>query len=354
MKLRWIILCATTIALATGAIWYVYRTLSLQPSAAGTAVKDTSQPSVRTVNGETVVVVAPDAQRASHIEVTSLIDAPREQTRPAYATVLDLQPLFDLRSRFAAAQADLDTLTAQADNSRDQYARSRTLFEDDQNVSRKSVSDANAMMRANDAKLRSAKIAVAGLGATLRQQFGEALAAAAQAPTSRVMEHLRAGQATVLRVTLPAGNGTDAPPQITVDSPDGKTLPAQRLSAAPSTDPALQGQPWLYLVSQMLPAGTRTLANLPATGAAKASLVVPGGAVLWYGGQRWAYVKTAPDSFTRRFVPGSGDGDPSVSDTPGFHAGDQVVIQGAQLLLSEELKPRGIATVCKDPPECDD
>ncbi len=180
MKLRWIILCATTIALATGAIWYVYRTLSLQPSAAGTAVKDTSQPSVRTVNGETVVVVAPDAQRASHIEVTSLIDAPREQTRPAYATVLDLQPLFDLRSRFAAAQADLDTLTAQADNSRDQYARSRTLFEDDQNVSRKSVSDANAMMRANDAKLRSAKIAVAGLGATLRQQFGEALAAAAQ------------------------------------------------------------------------------------------------------------------------------------------------------------------------------
>jgi hypothetical protein len=38
----------------------------------------------------------------------------------------------------------------------------------------------------------------------------------------------------------------------------------------------------------------------------------------------------------------------------GLHAGDQVVIDGAQLLLSEELRPQGIATACKDPPECDD
>jgi len=40
--------------------------------------------------------------------------------------------------------------------------------------------------------------------------------------------------------------------------------------------------------------------------------------------------------------------------TSGFRAGDDVVIRGAQLLLSEELRPQGITTQCKDPPECDD
>jgi hypothetical protein len=29
-------------------------------------------------------------------------------------------------------------------------------------------------------------------------------------------------------------------------------------------------------------------------------------------------------------------------------------MRGPQLLLSQELRPQGIATACKDPPECDD
>jgi multidrug efflux pump subunit AcrA (membrane-fusion protein) len=82
--------------------------------------------------------------------------------------------------------------------------------------------------------------------------------------------------------------------------------------------------------------------------------VIPEAAVIWYGGQPWAYVRTAPDRFTRRYVPASSPGDRGFVVTSGFHAGDEVVIHGPQLLLSQELRPQGIATACKDPPECDD
>jgi hypothetical protein len=83
-------------------------------------------------------------------------------------------------------------------------------------------------------------------------------------------------------------------------------------------------------------------------------LVIPESAVVWNGGQPWAYVQTTPDHFTRRYVSAGDEGEQGFLVNYGFHTGDRVVTQGAQLLLSEELKPQGIATACKDPPECDD
>lgn len=93
---------------------------------------------------------------------------------------------------------------------------------------------------------------------------------------------------------------------------------------------------------------------MPTSSEAVSGLLIPAQAVVWYGGQTWAWVRTAPERFTRRYVPAGNEDDRGFMVTSGFHAGDQIVTQGAQLLLSEELKPQGIATACKDPPECDD
>ena len=66
------------------------------------------------------------------------------------------------------------------------------------------------------------------------------------------------------------------------------------------------------------------------------------------------YVRTASDHFTRRLVLSASAAIEGVVVTNGFRAGDEVVIHGAQVLLSEEQRPQGVATQCKDPPECDD
>lgn len=361
MNYRLLLFFVATLALLFGACWYIYRTLypglGPGPSASTAAAQVTSQQTaqtVQTVAGETVVIVSPDAQRASHIEVAPLAAATVRPESTAWATVIDLQPLFDLSNRLAAAQADLDTIRAQAANSRAQYERSRVLFGDDRNISLKSLQDARAVMQADEAKLRSAEAARSGLQATLRQQFGDALASAATTPASDLLHRLVSGRAVVLRVTLAADYGGAAPARITVDGPDGQPMPAQKLSASPQGDPAVQGNPWFYAAAHALPVGTRTSAHVPSPGESTAALAIPERAVVWYGGQPWAYVRTAPDRFTRRYVPGANETAQGFVVTSGFHAGDLVVMRGAQLLLSEELKPQGIATVCKDPPECDD
>jgi hypothetical protein len=349
------LLFVLAVALIGGTGWLAYTALDADLSGPADAAPGSARErAVLTVNGETVVVVSPDAQRASHINVAPLVETNTAPMRTAYATVIDLQPLFDLRNRLAAARADVDTLAAQADNAHAQYARSRALFDDDQNVSRKSLQDAATAMAANDAKLRSARATLGGLDATLRQQYGDALANAATAASSDLLARLQGGRAAVLRVTLPANEAGEAPARLTVDGPDGQPVDAQKLSASPTADPAVQGEPWLYVSARLLPAGMRTNARFPAPRQSSTSIRIPDQAVLWYGGQTWVYVKTAPDRFTRRFVPGANARDHGVEVTTGLHAGDEVVTEGAQLLLSEELKPQGIATACKDPPECDD
>ena len=354
MKRTLVILSVVSVLVAAGASWFIYQTLVASPPRPGAPAQATAQPSVQTVNGETVVVIGADVQRASHIDVAPLTAVSIQPENTAYATVIDLQPLFDLRNRLAAARADYSTLRVQAGNSNAQYERSHVLFEDDRNVSQKSLQDARAAMQADQAKLQSADAAQGGLDATMRQQFGEVLTAAAMAPASDLFQRLLAGRAVVLRVTLPAAYNGTAPARITVDAPDGQPVAAQKLSGSPQGDPAVQGNPYFYATGRALPVGTRTAAHVPASNRSASALVIPETAVVWYGGQPWTYVRTAPDRFTRRYVPASSPGDHGFVVTSGFHAGDEVVIHGPQLLLSEELRPQGIATACKDPPECDD
>lgn len=371
MNSRLVIFCALSLALAAGAGWYIInQAFDDSGASAATAAQSPPPPTVQTVNGETVVVVSRDVQRASHIEVAPLAAVSREPEVGADATVLDLQPLFDLHNRLASARADVATFTAQAASSRAQYERSRALFADDRNISQKSLQDTQSAMQADAAKLQAAQATLGGLDGAMRQQFGDALANAAAAseskPGSKLFQRLQSGQAVVLRVTLPASFGTAPPAHIAVDAPDGHAVPAQKLSASPLADPAVQGSPWLYVASvanEALPANLHTSARVPTSSQALAGLLVPERAVVWYGGQTWVYVRTAPERFTRRYVQMSNEGVVgNVGDvgahgfmvTSGFHAGEQIVTQGAQLLLSEELKPQGIATACKDPPECDD
>lgn len=362
MKFSTIALSTISFALIAGAGWYVYQKVG-PASSTPTAVSSASLgrgaaspplPAVQVVNGETVVVISPDMQRASHIRVARLASVSYVPTRQAYATVIDPKPLFDLCGRMAAARADVKTLTVQFAASRTQYDRSRTLFSDDRNVSRKSLQSANTMMRADAAKLESAKATVNGLAAAVRAQFGDALECAAQKPASGLLHRLQDRQASLVRISLSASDGASPPERVAIDSTSGSAVTALRLSASPSADPLMPGDPWLYVTQQAVPAGTRTVANVPSSHGAVSTLIVPQRAVVWYGGQTWVYVRTASDRFTRRHVSSADQVGQGFAVKSGFRAGDQVVTQGAQLLLSEELKPQGVATVCKDPPECDD
>jgi hypothetical protein len=309
---------------------------------------------VQTVNGEARVAVALDVQGASGIGVAPLVPSTVHAELAVYASVIDLQPLFDLGARLATARADRDSIRTQSEASRAQYERSQLLYQDDQNVSLKTVQDARTAAQADQARLRAAETALSVQDANGRQQLGDVLKDAAADPASGLFRRLSEGRAAVVRVTVPSDANLPPGAHIAVDGPGSQRLTARKLSAAPQTDIAVQGTPYFYLIEQALPSGTRMIGHVATDDKDATGLLIPADAIVWYGGQRWAYVRVAADHFTRRLVAPDSVSAQGVITRSRFRAGDMVVIRGAQLLLSEEQRPQGIATVCKDPPECDD
>ena len=197
---------------------------------------------VQTINGETVVVIAPEVLRASGIDVAPLAFSPLQAEHGAYATVIDLQPLFDLDNRLAAAHVDYDSAYVQAVASQAQYERMQTLYKDDRNASLKNLQDAHAVAQLDHSRVFAAENVIRGLTTNLRQQFGRTLANAVTAPGSSLVRQLSNGLAAVVRVTFPADSRTDPPVRMVIDDPGGQAMSAHMLSATPQVDLTILGE----------------------------------------------------------------------------------------------------------------
>lgn len=346
-----LLLVAAVMLVAAG--WYGYRMLMGGDGASSQALAAAQAAPTKNDIGEPVVVVDAKAQRASGIEVAPLARFTGAVQQVAYATVLDLKPLFDLHNSYATARANRDAAKVQAATSALQYERQSSLYRNAHAVSQKAMQDANVAMKNDEAKLMATDVALGDLAANAREQFGDALASAVTDKSSDLFARLAQRKASVLLVSFPLEKTSPAPADITVDGPQHLAITASKLSVAPQADPSVQGDSYLYLASESLPLGTRTIAHASSGGEQGARLFVPDSAVVWYGGQQWVYAKSGADSFVRRPVGSAISVSNGLIVNNNFKAGDLVVVQGGQLLLSQELKPKDIATQCKDPPECD-
>ena len=300
-----------------------------------------------------MVLLSVDVQRAAQIQVASLKEIEVKPTIDAFASVIDLQPLFDLRSRISNARDTLEGATAAAVTSREQYERMKTLFEQ-KSITPKDFQLAEAAMKGDQETLDAAAASRESLAESATLQFGPLIADALETASSDLIQKLLTRINTLFVVSLPGDQVHSAPEKIMIDVPGAASYDASLLSASPRSDPAVQGQPYFYIAMASVPFGAHAFAKVQVSNKAESGVLIPDDAVIWYGGLRWVYVRTAPERFTRRLVADARTtADHGVFSTGSLKPGDMVVIMGAQLLLSQELKPRDITQQCPDPPACD-
>lgn len=299
-------------------------------------------------DGAATINLSPASQQQSGLTTTTLQSSAFQAQASYLGTVIGIEPLVELRTRYLSARADASLARASLSNSQQEYQRLVQLNGDNKNVSDRAVAIAQSALKSDQARASAADAAANNVRDNIRQQWGNTLAdwatdASAKDPFQRLLQ----SRDVLLQITLPFD--TDAPDLHTplVVEPmggQGRASKAVFISASPQTDGAIQGRTYYYRApADLLRAGMRITGRFTSTGKNASGVIVPDTAVVWYANQAWVYQKEGAEKFVRRQVntdvevdSESGIGWFNTSST--LKPGDKVVSTGAQLLLSEEFK----------------
>jgi hypothetical protein len=298
---------------------------------------------ITTENGATAITLSPASQKLSGIAVTALQTSSYQAQTLSFGTVIGLETLIELRTRYLAAHAESGVVQASLENSRRDYERMEQLNRDDHNVSDRAVASAEAAWKTDEARLAVIDTATSSLRDAMRQQWGDTLAAwATQQQPGDAMQRLLQHQEVLLQVSLPQDAPLPDKDLSLLVSPAGtarQPIKATFVSASPQTDTMLQGRTYYYRApADDLRTGMRLTITLARQSASRPGVDVPASAVVWYANQPWVYQKQGEDKFVRRRINTDIETDSGWFNTAGIQAGDKLVTTGAQLLLSEEFK----------------
>jgi hypothetical protein len=301
---------------------------------------------VNEVKGSTVVTLSLEAQKQSGIQTTSLSSTQHQKTLNTLGNVLSIDTLIELRTRYLNAKANANIARASLANSKQDFQRMQALNKDDRNVSDQVMLAAQAAYKADQAKVQAAETEANNLNDNMRQTWGETLAnESTKDPASTNLQALLSHKEVLILITLPSDSNVKTGESINV-VPTGaqtKTINAKLVAAAPQTDTTIQGRTYYFRApAENLRAGMRVSVEMKESSnnnKTNNGIIVPAKAVVWYAGKPWVYKKQSEDRFVR--LPINTDNETNggwFNQSESLADGDYLVVNGAQLLLSEEFK----------------
>lgn len=282
-----------------------------------------------------------EQQHAAGIKVQILAETSQRPEFQAYAKVADIQPLLNLSTRQRALQAELTVTRTTLTASQKALARTARLHKEDA-ASARSLQQTQAQWSGDAARAAAAEQQLAILRTEALQQWGPTIAGWIFNQTDPALERLLLRQDVLVELALPPERSLPSGTEKIrlVRQGDQRLAIAGRLvSAAPRTGEITQGETWFAIApSNALRTGMRLDAWVPTDAAAATGVEFPVDAVLWRGNKPWVYLQTGEDSFTRRLIPVYTDHSTTWFVSTGVKPGERLVINGAQLLLSEEFR----------------
>ena len=293
---------------------------------------------VSMASDESVVSIDNATQAKSGMIVSALKTNTTPLEQQAYATVLPVQDLADARNNYVTAKAQLEKAQASLDVARKEYQRLTELHNDDRNVSDKMFQAGTAALKTEEANVHAAQTTVQSTTNSVVQRYGDVITGwlVNDTPTlKRVLQQ----QDVLIQVTYPVNASHATPPKvIRVQTGENIFATANLIARSPRIDPRIQGISYFYIApAQMLVPGMNVLAFLPTQNEAQ-GVVVPQSAVVWWQGKAWIYVQKNDDRFARREIPTEQPVENGFVVRSGLTPNDHIVVDGAQLLLSEEFR----------------
>ena len=280
-------------------------------------------------NGEAVVTLDTETRQRVRIAVVPIAAAAVAPEAKGFGTVLDPGGFVALHGELVAAEVALT-------NSSAQLKRTKALFEEDQNASRRALDAAEAQYRTDAAKLLSTQ-------QRWMLILGDAGGKLNSVERDHFINKLVRREVVLARAEIPPGDVVTNPvsARVALSGTDGPFASASEIYSTPSVDARTRAQAFLLVIDQpgpQLRPGAAITAYFSLSGEKQNGVTLPFGAVVRALGLTWAYVQTGDNQFTRRQVASATPMTDGWFANAGFKPGDQVVVTGAQTLLSEEFK----------------
>lgn len=292
-------------------------------------------------NGQTVLSLDLPTQGRLGLEVVTLTPTAIRAQTTSPAVVLSAQDLATFRNSYFTAQAQLQKSRIEGGLAHKEYARLKGLFEENHNISEKSLQSAEGTLQANEADVRAGEQQLNLQASVVLQEWGSVVAKWT-VEGSPELQRIFDQREVLVQMTLPADATLGPPKSISLEIPGGTRTEASFVSPFPRVDPRIQGKSFLYVApahSGLFPS-VNLLAHL-STGRQMQGVIVPTSTIVWSEGRAWVYEQMAADRFTRRAIPTDAAVEKGFFLATGLSPGDKVVTQGAQALLSEELLLHG-------------
>jgi multidrug efflux system membrane fusion protein len=288
---------------------------------------------------EGTVTLSPSSVNASGIQTALLKKDAQIPRTKAVATVLDIRPLLTLAAQLQSSKVQADAAALAASAATAEATRSRRLYQQDQNASLRHMQAAAAAAAQAHAQQVAASAQAMAVRSNASVRWGSSLTRTIESGPQALSAFVD-GQRALLSVVMSSGSAAPATDSLQLELPDGSTASAHLIGPSPQADAIVQGPSYFYRVDGAdLRADQRLTALVPQERHASTGVAVPAAAVIWYAGQPWAYIETTPGHYERRPLAQNTQQPGDWFQTHGFEAGERVVVRGAELLLSEELKP---------------
>ena len=310
-----------------------------EPSQADNSKPNRTEPSRGETGGRATVRLSPDQLKQIGLETAVLKAAPHAEQFRAYGAVVDIARITELTNSYANAQAQLQTAQAKFEVARSAFERTKNLVQSAA-LPKKEAEAAEGAFRTDQAALAAAELRVKTLAATAHQEWGSVIGKGIIERSPEVVRLIERDQFLV-QVTLSSGVTLAEPPRTALAQAPTRdaNIDLQYVSPATRTDPRIQGLSFFFAApgdSGLLP-GMNTTVYVP-SGKTYEGVFVEDTAIVRWQGRSWVYLRVGPDAFKRQPISTDqpvSDDDYVVRDIP---AGSEIVMRGAQVLLSEEAK----------------
>lgn len=271
----------------------------------------------------------------------------------SFGHVVSIDRLIEAKAQYLNLQSNIQLSRASSAQKIQQYQRLKSLNDDDKNVSDLAVQESLANVNTDKNNISATELQLKNLQRTVELQWGKELAKIAF--SDNLAPHLSGllnKNNVLVQISLPLNAVSplkNSTIKITPLTETFKPVTAIYVSAATVSDANGFGNTFYYSApAELLRIGMRVNVEVdPVSGDESKGVIIPSNAVVWYAGKPWAYFKHATHknadskSISNEFVRKPISTDTEIDAgwfNQGIDAKNEVVISGAQLLLSEEFK----------------